>query len=357
MPVQLTALINRLSDALRTHFVIVLLAAVLLGFIAPGLDMVPPPIMVFFLGVLMFVSAFRITVGEIKSITPWQPVLFYVVRYPLLSAGLWAAAGLVYPPLATGILLLTLAPAGVASPGVAGIYRGNVSLSIVIVVVSSVLAPFLIPLVLQLFVARHVEVNILAIFQTLLVSVFVPVILHLPLRRTPLTRFLHANDSLIVVPTIATLVMLVIAGQKEFILAHAAEALVFFVAAILLFLGYYAFGWLLFPRSPWRDRVSFALASGVNNTAIVIVLAYLYFSAEVSIFLVTSELAWVGSMVLFKYLLHRFERSNFRTAGEVASAEGNFLRNCRFAAESCSAVPLRTPDRRGRRFHPGTFGG
>lgn len=264
--------------------------------------------MVFFLGLLMFVSAFRITVGEIRSITPWQPVLFYLLRYPVLTAVLWVITGLVYPPLATGILLLTLAPAGVASPGVAGIYRGNVSLTIVIVVVSSVLAPFLIPLVLQLFVARQVEVNIFAIFRTLVLSVFVPITLHLPFRRTRATTFLRANDSLIVVPTIATLVMVVIAGQKEFILAHAAEALVFFVVAIVLFLGYYLFGWWLFPRAPWRDRVSFALASGVNNTAIVIVLAYLYFSAEVSIFLVTSELAWVSSMVLFKYLLKRLER-------------------------------------------------
>ena len=47
----------------------------------------------------------------------------------------------------------------------------------------------------------------------------------------------------------------------------------------------------------------------VPLVAIVIVLAYLYFSAEVSTFLVTSELAWVSSMVLFKYLLHRFEKS------------------------------------------------
>jgi len=294
-----------LADALQKHFVIALVTGVVLGFIVPGLDQVPPPVMVVFLGVLIFVSAFRITLGEIRQIDPVRTGLFYLLRFPLLSAILWASAGLVSPSLATGVLLLTLAPSGVAAPGVTGIYRGNVSLTIVIVVVSSFLAPFLIPLLLELFVARQVEIETSAIFRTLLVSVIVPIAAHIPLRRFPIADGIRRNDSLVVVPVIAILVMLVIAGQKGFILAHATEALGYVVVAIVLFLGYYAFGWWIYHRSRYRDRIAYALSSGVNNTAIVIVLSYLYFPPEVATFLVTSELAWVGSMVAFKRVVHR----------------------------------------------------
>lgn len=300
--------IMRFGEVLQKRFVIFLFSAVALGFVVPGLESTPPPVIVFFLALLIFVSAFRITLGEVRSISPRQPVIFYLLRYPLLAVVLWGVAQLFFPAVATGVLLLTLAPAGVASPGVTGMYRGNVSLSIVIVVISSFLAPFLIPLQLQLFVARHVEVQTFAIFQTLLVCVFIPIVLHIPLRTYRIAEKIRANDSVVVVPTIATLVMLVIAGQKAFIRAHAVEALGFIAITIVLFFGYYAFGWWVFPANPRRERITFALGSGVNNTAIVIVLSYLYFSHEVSTFLVTSELAWVGSMATFKYVLHRTEK-------------------------------------------------
>jgi BASS family bile acid:Na+ symporter len=235
----------------------------------------------------------------------------------VLAVLLWFITNAIYPPLATAVLLLSLAPAGVASPGVSSIYNGNVSLSILIVVISSFLAPFLIPLVLQILVARHIELDILSIFRTLVISVFVPLIAHIPLRKYPVAGWLRKNDSLFVVPTIGILVMLVIGQQKAFILGHALEATIFVAVAIAIFLLYYAFGWMLFPRSPGRDRVSYALGSGVNNTAIVIVLASLYFSAEVSTFLVTSELAWVTSMVIFKRVLDKRNPVNVEPAGSV----------------------------------------
>ncbi len=292
-----------ISQFLRTRFTTILLAFVVLGFIVPGVEHIPAQVMILFLAILIFVSAFQISLGEVKAISPWHPAVFYLLRYPVLAVLLWLIVQGVYPALATAVLLLSLAPAGVASPGVTSIYNGNVSLSILIVVISAFLAPFLIPVVLQLLVARHIDLDILSIFRTLLISVFVPLIAHLPLRRRPAAQWLRKNDSLFVVPAIGILVMLVISKQKSFIIAHAVEAAAFFAVAIVIFLLYYTFGWLLFPGTTRRDRVSYALGSGVNNTAIVIVLAYLYFSPEVSTFLITSELAWVGSMVIFKRFL------------------------------------------------------
>jgi len=306
-----------ISTFLRNRFNTVLLIFVLLGFLVPGIEHFPASVLIVFLGILIFVSAFQISLGEVRAISPWHSTIFYVIRYPVLAVLLWFITNAIYPPLATAVLLLSLAPAGVASPGVSSIYNGNVSLSILIVVISSFLAPFLIPLVLQILVARHIELDILSIFRTLVISVFVPLIAHIPLRKYPVAGWLRKNDSLFVVPTIGILVMLVIGQQKAFILGHALEATIFVAVAIAIFLLYYAFGWMLFPRSPGRDRVSYALGSGVNNTAIVIVLASLYFSAEVSTFLVTSELAWVTSMVIFKRVLDKRNPVNVEPAGSV----------------------------------------
>lgn len=285
---------------LQERFVAVLLLSVLLGFLVPGLEYIPSSVLVFALALLIFVSSFRISRAEVKEIAPLQAGIFYVLRFPVLGILLWLITSEVYPGMATAVLLLTLAPAGVASPGVSNIYRGNISLSILMVVVSAFLAPFLIPLVLQLFVARHIDLEIWPLFRTLLISVFFPLVAHVPFRRTRAARMLRAHDSFIVVPTIGILVMLVISHQKAFILENRLEAMLFVAVTMVLYALYYAFGWFLFPRTAERNRISFTLGSGVNNTAIVIVLAYLYFAPEVSTFLVSAELAWVAGMVLFK---------------------------------------------------------
>ncbi len=293
----------KVARFLRTNFIAVLLASVTLGFVLPGLEHVPATFMIVFLATLIFVSSFQISLSEVRLISPWNPAIFYILRFPVLAILLWTITNAIYPPLATAVLLLSLAPSGVASPGVSSIYRGNVSLSILAVVLSSFLAPFLIPAVLQLFVARQVDLDVLSIFRTLVISVFIPLVAHVPFRKRPVAGWLRKNDALFVVPAIALLVMLVIAKQKPFILENALESALFVAVTIVLYLLYYAFGWLLFPGSEQRNRVSYALGSGVNNTAIVIVLAYLYFSPEISTFLVSAELAWVASMVIFKRFL------------------------------------------------------
>ena len=303
-----------LTNLFRNHFAPILVAFVVLGFAVPGVELLPAETMIFFLAMLIFVSSFQITHAEVRQIKLAPPLLFYVVRYPLLAVLLWALTGSVYPSLATAVLLLTLAPAGVASPGVTSIYDGNVSMSILFVVLSSFLAPFLITAVLQVLVARQIHLDILSIFKTLLVSVLIPLLLHMPLRRTRLAGVLRAHDSLFVVPAIGILVMLVVSKQKAFIMAHAVEAVVYVIVAILLFLLYYALGWVLFFRAPGKNRIAFALSSGVNNTAIVIVVAFLYFSAEVSTFLVTTELAWVASMLMFRRFLAMRRRESSMTA-------------------------------------------
>lgn len=291
------------AQFLRVRFVSVLLAFVALGFLVPGVELVPAPVMMLFLATMIFVSSFQISLEEVRRISPWNSVIFYVLRYPVLAGLLWALTNQLYPSLAMAVMLLTLAPAGVASPGVSSMYCGNVSLSVMIVVISAFLAPFLIPVVLQVFVARQVDLDVWSVFRTLMVSVFFPMVIHVPLRRHRIAGWLRTNDSLFVVPSVGILVMIVVSKQKTFILEHAGESAGFIAISVGLFLLYYLFGWFLFVRASERDRVSYALGSGVNNTGIVIVLAYLYFPPLVSTFIITAEFAWVAGMVVFRRYL------------------------------------------------------
>lgn len=291
---------------LRERFTPLLLLFLVLGFVVPERVLPPSSLMLPALALMIFVSAFRIAAERIREVSASRVLLYFVVRYAVLPGLLWIATSRVDPLLGVAVLLLSLAPTGAASPGVTSLYGGNVGLTIIILVITSMSAPFLIPLGIQLTVAREIDVDAMQVFTSLLLTIMVPLALHLPVRRAhSVAEWIRDNDSLFVVPTIGVLVMMVIARQRGAILADPAFVAVYFAVATVLFAMYFLLGWVLSIGSPIGDRTSYALASGVNNTAMGIVVAYLYFPPEVSVFFVAAELAWVLGMIVFKFFLDR----------------------------------------------------
>lgn len=265
------------------------------------------------LGLMVFVSAFRIVSERFREIAVGRTALYFCIRYMVLPTILWVVAARIDPLLGISILLLTLAPAGAASPGVTALYGGNVALTIVLLVVTSLSAPFLIPIAIRITVARSIDVDVMQVFRSLLLTILVPLLAHLPVRRLPkVSEWIRENDSLFVVPTIGVLVVMVIARQRAVILDAPSLIATYLIASAILFALYFVVGWGISSGLGQSDRTSYALASGVNNTAMGIVVAYLYFPPEVSIFFVAAEIAWIFGMIFFRFFLDR--RLTSRTA-------------------------------------------
>jgi predicted Na+-dependent transporter len=80
------------------------------------------------------------------------------------------------PELAIGILLLTSMPAGVSTPALADIVKGNISLSMSLTIVSQLAAPFTVPLLFMLVVNSSLSINISLLFKDIAILVFLPLI-------------------------------------------------------------------------------------------------------------------------------------------------------------------------------------
>lgn len=291
---------------LRAGFTPLLLLFVILGFVVPGRLLPPSTIMLPALALMVFVSAFRIAAERFREISKTRTAVYFFSRYILLPLVLWIVLSRFDPLLAIAVLLLTLAPAGAASPGVTALYGGNVALTIVLLVITSISAPFLIPLGIRITVAKTIDVDVMQVFRSLFLTIMIPLAVHLPVRRAkPVAAWIRENDSLFVVPTIGLLVVMVITGQKAVILQDPALVALYLLVSALLFAVYFFTGWGISIGMALDSRTSYALASGVNNTAMGIVIAYLYFPPEVSIFFVAAELAWVFGMIFFKFFLDR----------------------------------------------------
>lgn len=291
-------MVDTISALLQKHFSLVIIAALVLGFVVPGVDAVPPSITLVLLAITIFVSSFKIELSDIHDIRVRPVVVLYAARFIVLPILLWFLLRPFDPTMALAVLLLSMAPTGVAAPGVAGLYGGNVSLTLFVLTISSVLAPFVIPGVVGLLVASEIDIDLFGVFRTLLITVVLPLLVYAVVHRHKPTRtWVRRLNTLLVVPLIAALVIIVVSQQREFMIQHIDTTIQYFLVTVLVTGIYYGFGWLLGSHHDRAGRIGYTLGSGVNNTALAIVIGFLYFETAVSVFLVTSELAWVLGMV------------------------------------------------------------
>ena len=69
--------------------------------------------------------------------------------------------------------------------------------------------------------------------------------------------------------------------------------------------NYLLFGWALGLGEKRAIRNSMAVASGVNNIALVIVVSVLYFPAEVQRFMIMGEIVWIVAIPVYRIVLAR----------------------------------------------------
>ena len=74
----------------------------------------------------------------------------------------------------TGLLLATVIPTGITSFVWVSIYKGNIGLALSIILIDTVLSPFIVPTSLSLFVGQKVEMDVWVIMNGLLFMVVIP---------------------------------------------------------------------------------------------------------------------------------------------------------------------------------------
>lgn len=106
-----------------------------------------------------------------------QILMFTLMKLAVLPAILYFVFSLLAPDYALSALLLTGVSAGVVAPMISNMVRGNSALVLVVVVITSALAPFTLPALIKAVVARDVAISFLAMLRMLATVIFIPIIL------------------------------------------------------------------------------------------------------------------------------------------------------------------------------------
>jgi len=112
-----------------------------------------------------------------------QIVSFTVMKLVILPVVLFYIFYCIAPAYALSALLLTGISTGVVAPFISNMVRGNSSLVLVVVVITSALAPFTLPLLIKIVAVRQVEISFFSMLRMLALVIFVPIIAVEALRR------------------------------------------------------------------------------------------------------------------------------------------------------------------------------
>jgi Predicted Na+-dependent transporter len=208
-----------------------------------------------------------------------QILAFTVMKLAVLPVVIYFVFYFVAPDYALAALLLTGVSSGVVSPMISNMVRGNSSLVLVVVVITSALAPFTLPALIKIVAAKEAAISFLAMLKMLAMVIFIPIIaveiirylipkLVAPIIKIqfPVSLFMFALINLGVFYRYAPFF------KKEPFVILLATLVVFILAAI-----YCAVGIFFFRKSSLENQLAGAVMLGNLNNVLVIVFSSEFF--------------------------------------------------------------------------------
>jgi len=209
--------------------------------------------------------------------------------------------------LALGILLLTAMPAGVSSPALTDILKGNISLAMSIAIVTQVVAPFTVPLLFWLIGSKGIDINKLLIFKNISIIVFLPMILSQVIKKyfpVVISKSQHlftaANILLLFV-----FVYIAISSQRQIILDNPLSLIWRTAILYLVFVLLHAIGYLVCYKENKENKIALSVTSAYMNNGLAIVLASNFFGPEILVLMVLSEIPWNTLLAPFKRIVRQ----------------------------------------------------
>lgn len=284
---------------IQRYFGLLLLASCLIGMVVPSVGESTSLIVIVALAFIIFCSFFQINFTLTSLATDFKiTIYFWLLRYSFIPVIVFLAFKWISDFYAPVLLLSFLLPAAVASPAFTSIFGGKSELSLKVLVYSSFLSVLTIPILMTLLLGSSVQVKTGEMLLTLVYTIVLPFILHLPLKRVKAVKeTMMRFNALFTLIGLATIFIVVTARNKPDILANPGLVGLFALESLLLYSVLYAVGYYLFPSQPAVIRKTFSISSGANNIGLGVTITALFFPGEMNIFFIVSQLAWVVMLI------------------------------------------------------------
>jgi BASS family bile acid:Na+ symporter len=269
----------RLNDLL---LIIVVISSMIVAIIFPDFGSLFQVLPVYCVMANFFLSYLSIELDDVwKALKghSGQILAFTLMKLAILPIIIYFVFYYVAPAYALSALLLTGVSTGVVAPLISNMVKGNSSLVLVVVVITSALAPFTLPALIKIIAAKEVAISFFSMLRMLALVIFVPIIAVEVLRR--LTLKLIAPIMKTQFPLSLLFFALINLGvfysyapffKKEPSVIIHATIVAFGLAAIYCIVGIF-----FFRKSTLQNQLAGAVMLGNLNNVLVIVFSSEFF--------------------------------------------------------------------------------
>ena len=276
---------KRICHYISEYMGILVLASAVVALVFPDvLQHVKPTVINYLLGVVMFGMGLTLNLKDFKIVfsRPKDVITGCMAQFTVMPLLAWMLSRLfaLDEALALGVVLVGCCPGGTASNVITYLAKGDLALSVGMTGVSTLLAPFLTPLLTWALAGKSVNVDVVGMLLSILWVVIVPIIVGLivkwlwPKFTEQATDYLPAFSSI----AIATIVAIIIAANASKLLAGGMIIIVVVAMHNVcgLALGY-LIGRLLQLTEAKKRAISIEV--GMQNSGLASSLATIHFAA------------------------------------------------------------------------------
>ena len=263
--------------------VVASLLSILIGIFLPAYGAPFQSYPIYCMMALLFFSFLTIPLGAILRSVKSSPLyLVYCVFVKLILLPLLVTVSFRYmfPKYAVAALLLSGISSGVSSPFFAGLFEANISLVFGMVVVSSILVPFTLPALADIFVSKYMKISLFAMSGLLALVIFCPLILAEILKRfaPDFTAKLSKGQYSIALAAFVITNLGIFSQYSAFLREEPSTVLISLGVSVILAAAYFVAGMLFSFGRPLSDQLSLIISFGFLNSVLVLVLSSEFFS-------------------------------------------------------------------------------
>lgn len=276
---------KKLCHYISEYMGVLVLASAVLAMVFPEtLQQVPTKVINYLLGVVMFGMGLALNLKDFKIVfsRPKDVIIGCLAQFTVMPLLAWTLSRLfaLDEALALGVVLVGCCPGGTASNVITFLAKGDLALSVGMTGVSTLLAPFLTPLLTWTLAGKSVNVDVVGMLLSILWVVIVPIVIGLvvkwiwPKFTEEATDYLPAFSSI----AIATIVAIIFAANASKLLAGGMMIIVVVALHNICGLGLgYLIGRLLNLTEAKKRAISIEV--GMQNSGLASSLATIHFAA------------------------------------------------------------------------------
>ena len=272
-----------MGEIIKKNTWLIVLLAIVLGFIWPKLGFFLAPAVIYLLMILMLFSVLDMSYRKV-----WEQLHDYKKTLATLSivhlvGPLIALAAKPFVPeeIFLGLVLASVINAGVSIVFLSKLYGGLPSKALVVTAVSHIFSPIVVPFLVIVFAQTSIAIDPFSISKTIIQLVILPIVLSMLVRRSRFYKPMKKHGGYINIILLFLIIIGIITPIREIILTNVSRAVTVGLIVTLIVLVDFALGFALGKNN--AERITYGASASYKNYVLSSVLALSLFGPVVAL--------------------------------------------------------------------------